>query len=1034
MRLFLFIAATTISVYTSGQNMYFRHYQVEEGLSNNTIICSLQDKKGFLWFGTGDGLHQFDGHTFKIFRHDKKNPTTIGSNSITFLHENIYGKLWAGTSNGIYYYDAYTEQFFLLKNSLQKYIRAICSDKNYLWFVEDRILYRYNYLTKNIDQFIGINNVSTLYQTHHGILWIGTENGLIASYNNTNKSFSYYVISDNIHPHNSIEKIYAVNNDLFIGTSKEGLKRFDYKKHTYQNLLEYDINKTEIFVRDIKQYDENNLWVVTENGLYIYDINNNTFTHIKKNYLDPYSISDNALYTVCRDKEGGMWIGSYFGGINYYPNQIIQFEKFFPNASPHAITGNVIREITQDDRNNIWIGTEDEGLNKYNPYTKTFINYKPDTRKGSISYTNIHALLADNDRLFIGTFEHGLDIMDLSTEKVIQHYNAGTGEHDLKSNYISTILKTKNNKIYIGTSAGIYLFNNKYFTAIHGLPTDIFYSAVIEDAIGRIWIGTHTEGLFYLYQNKIRKLRILVHGNDILKESRIVYLTADRDKQLWIATEAGIYVVDSSFSKVKIYNIQTGIPSNIVYTISQDSLKNMWITSSKGLVRIDYKTQNIKIFKQADGLINDQFNHQSAFIDKDGFMYFGSVKGLIKFNPYSYHENTFTPPLYLTGFQIFNKDVSVNTANTPLQKSISLTDHIKLKYNQSTFSIDFAALSYTSPENIEYAYKMEGVDYDWNYTIYHRAYFTNLTHGKYIFHIKSTNSSGTWKPNEKILTIEILPPWWKNDWVYLLYIVIIGSILYLIAIIYMRRQVNKQKREMEQFERTKEKEAYESKINFFTKIAHEIRTPLTLIKAPMEKILYQVEKFPQIQKYLLVMNKNTERLLELTNQLLDFRKMESEQFALNFTEADIIELTRNIWNQFQSIAEHKNLKFNFTNYSKNENQHATIDREAFTKIMSNLFDNAVKYAHSTILTTINLSDNYSDIVITVSNDGRLISSELHEKIFEPFFRSKETDKITGTGIGLTLARSLTELHKGSLTLTTDGKFNTFILKIPVTHN
>jgi len=524
--------------------------------------------------------------------------------------------------------------------------------------------------------------------------------------------------------------------------------------------------------------------------------------------------------------------------------------------------------------------------------------------------------------------------------------------------------------------------------------------------------------------------RVLSHGEDALVKTRITHLYQDRQHQIWVSTENGLYCFNQQRSFLKVYSDKNGLPSNLIYNTLEDKQGNLFITTSKGLARYDVTHGAITIFTQANGLLTDQFNYNSGYRDAAGKLYFGSVKGMIAFNPDGFQPNNYTPPVYFTGFQIFNKEAAINNQGSPLNKSIVLTQKITLPYNQATFSIEFSALNFGSPGNVQYAYQMRGIDNTWNYIgANNRIYFTNLPPNTYRLSVKSGSGNDRWSNNMVSIYIEILPPWYKSTLAYLLYSALLLLAAYLVFRFYHNRQLAKQQRKMELFEIKKEKEFYQSKIDFFTKIAHEIRTPLTLIRAPMEKMLKQVHALPQFEKYLLAMNRNTERLLTLTNQLLDFRKIESDHFLVNPTSFNVTELLRTSWANFQSAAEQKNLHLQFI---ATEAVYVQADEESTIKIISNLLDNAVKYGRSKIIAEIQpLKQNDKCVTIAISNDGNLIPDALHDKVFEPFFRMKETEKATGTGIGLSLARSLAQLQKGDLTITTDRGLNTFILTLPV---
>lgn len=1030
-----------LCIYTSyAQQYYFKHFQVEDGLSNNTAICTLQDSKGFMWFGTKDGLNRFDGYTFKIYRHNPADSTTIGNNSIWRLHEDEKGILWVGTERGLYSYDHALEKFSPVKDAPKSEISGITSDKEgNLWFLAGFKVYRLSVTTNKLEKFDNseeLNFCVTISRSLSGDIWVGNIIGSILRYHPASNEFQAYSMFSHSIPASSgwIEKIYDSGlGFLFVGTSSQGVKTFNPTTGEYIDLLTYNEDNTEIYVRDFIRTKETEYWIATESGIYIYDINLGILQHLKKSTINPYALSDNAIYSFAKDREGGIWACSYFGGVNYYSHQKLTFEKYFFMPGLNTLQGNAVREIKQDHYGNMWIGTEDAGLNMLNPHTGQFITLTPEDGHSGIAHTNIHGLMVDNDHLWIGTFEHGLDILDIKTKKVIRHYAYGPGPYDLKSNFVHSLYKTSSNLIVICTSNGIYTYNrkNQNFNPLKFFPQNVFFSSVTEDRNGNLWIGTFKHGVHY-FNPRLQlfgQLKFIQKGADRLEKSRITYTYIDSDQHLWICTEDGLFRVNTKTKKIKTYSTENGLPGNLVYSVIEDNDHYFWITTSKGLVRMHPHTGATYIFTQANGLLGNQFNYCSAFKDNLGRIYLGSVKGMILFDPQQLNTQNIVPPVYITNMQINNIDVEINPKG-PLKESLLHTQHITLNYLQSSLSFDFAALHFTSPENIEYAYKLVGADKDWNYIkTNRRVYFTNLPPGTYRFVVKSTDNNGNWANNQNTLTIEILPPWWLSRWAYITYTLLGIIALYCIIRFYHNRQKEKQKVQMAIFERAKEKETYESKIDFFTKIAHEIRTPLTLIKAPMEKIMNNISQVPQVEKYLRVMDKNTKRLLDLTNQLLDFRKVESGEFSLNRDNINLSTLLQTIHTNFLPLAEHKKISFEL--HLSSQDIYAYIDEESTIKIISNLFDNAIKYSRSFVKTKMSISHSNTEAIITISNDGQEIPQPLQEKIFEPFFRTTHAEKITGTGIGLPLAKSLAELQDGSITLESYNGINIFTLQLPL---
>jgi ligand-binding sensor domain-containing protein/signal transduction histidine kinase len=1036
--LFLIVIAFIWPCKTSGQTYSFTHYQVENGLSNNAALCSMQDKNGFMWIGTKDGLNRFDGYSFKIFRNDPNNPKSLGNNIIYCLLQDGKGTIWIGTDHGIYTYDDRTESFTFLKESTENEIRDIKEDtKGNIWFISGIVLCKYSPSTRRVKIYdhMGLNAVSLAFVK--GTLWISTTARLIEKYSEGTDTFTAYDIFKHSAPATAywIQKLYdAGNGQLLVGTSNQGVKIFNTADNDYKDAICRNTDNTEIFVRDFIKHNKDEYWVATESGIYILNIKTGKSTLLHKQYNDPYSLSDNAVYTFCKDREGGIWAGTYFGGLNYAAKQYTFFEKSFPKVGENSLSGNAVREICPDDNGNLWIGTEDGGLNKYSPKTRQFINYKPLGRPSDISASNIHGLLTYNNQLLIGTFEHGLDVMDIRTGRITNHHTVFT-DTIIKSNFFYALYKNNSGAIFAGTSRGLYYYNaeKQSFGVFDKVSPYLFYTTIFEDNTGTLWAGSYRDGLFF-YDNKTGASGgFKYNSSDVtsLSNNKINWIFQDSNHGLWFATEEGLCKINADRKSFRRYTIASGLPSNVIYTVLEDSKKKLWITTSKGLVCMNLTTQQITVYTKANGLLSDQFNYNSAYKDAVGNMYFGCVKGMIKFNPDSFASNQFQPPVFITGFQINNQDIAINKDGSPLERSITFTDTVTLNHNQSSFSIDFAALSYTSPQTASYAYKMDGLDKEWIYLSTNRkVYFTRLSAGTYTFNVKASNSSGLWSNHTARLTIIIKPPFWASIYAYLVYLGLFACLIYYLVHNYHYRINEKNRRKIDMLENEKQKEIYHAKIAFFTHVAHEIRTPLTLIKGPMEKVMKKAAQLPDVKKNLIIMERNTERLLVLTNQLLDFRKTETHGFSLSFVKTDVNLLIREVLLRFRSAIDQKGIHIELN--LPTSAMRAYVDTEAMNKILSNLLDNALKYANTKITITLTEDKSNNTFTIILKNDGQLIPFEMKDKVFETFFRMKEAEKQSGTGIGLPLSRYLAELHKGSLTLQpSQDSLNVFVLMLPI---
>jgi ligand-binding sensor domain-containing protein/signal transduction histidine kinase len=1034
---FAFIVLMLFVINAHTQPYYFTHYQVEDGLSNNAVLCIMQDHLGFMWLGTRDGLNRFDGLSYKIFRNDPSNKNSIGSNAIMGLSEDNNKKIWVSTEKGLFVFDELTESFTQFKPAGSGSVQSVKVVGDNVYYITLYVLYQYNKKNNTIKHF-NVNNkeVTSYCFLKDGSLWVTTSSGSIAKYDSAKDNFIVYDVFNHSGYAVSrfVQSVYEVGDGtLLIGTLNQGLKLFDIKTSTYKNLITVNADKTDIIVRDILAINKNEFWIATQSGIYILNMSNGSYYNLKKRIEDPYSLSDNIVQTLCRDKQGGIWAGTYFGGVNYYPKQDIIFKKYFPKENDNSISGNAVSDIKQDKNGMLWIATEDAGLNKFNPQTDGFINFDPAENKQSVSYSNIHSLLTINDTVWAGTYLHGLDILN-NDGKRLHNYN--TLNSSIGSNFICALLKTNNGNIIAATDKGAYEFvpTKNNFERINTLPK-AFFRALCEDDKGNIWGGTYGDG-FYIYNinsNKTEHYFFSINRNQAIACNIINNIYYDGKGVMWFATEGGLCAYQHEKNALRIYTSKDGLPADVIYAILEDDHNNLWISTSKGLVRFTPVTKEIKMFNKSEGLLTDQFNYRSACKDEKGNMYFGSVKGMISFNPDSINNNNFISPVYITGFQVYNKELPIDSTKSPLKQSITFTKKIVLDHNQSSFSIDFAALNYSAPSTISYAYKMIGLEKNWTYLSTNRkAYFTELTPGNYTFIVKSIDAKNI-ENNYTKLEIEILPPFWQTWWAYLLYAAIILLIIFFTVKFFIDRSRARNKRRLEKLAYEKEKENYEDKINFFTNVAHEIKTPLTLIKGPMENIMDQIDEVPSIKNSVELMSRNTDRLMHLANQLLDFRKIEMNGFRLSFINTNITELLYDNYVRFKPAAERRNIDLQLK-YA--DALYAFADEEALNKIFSNLIDNAIKYAEKFVSLSLDYTnDTKEKYQLVCSNDGFIIPEENKEMIFDSFYRIKETSNHAGTGIGLTLSRSLTEMHGGSLILDKSvNNNNVFVLTLPVHPN
>ena len=998
----------------------------------------IQDKKGFMWFGTRNGLNRFDGTTFKIFRNDINDPQSIGSNSILSLYEDDSEHLWIGTYKGLYIYDALHEKFSLFNKIPQAQVRSISGDnKNNLWLIADQILYKLNRTTGALTTYNNFDTCVAMCVASNGIVWSASANSTVRKYNAEKNSYKEYNINTLLYKNNTpvfIQTMYPVTDTTLLIATLQQVLLLNTQTLLLTNIFKNTPWENNIQVHRIIKQSASVFWIGTENGLYIIDLTSGKSRHIQKQYADPYSINDNVITDFCKDKEGNTWVGTFFGGVNYYSKQLSQFEKYFPMPGVNSLSGNLVHEICADKNNNLWIGTEDAGLNKLDTKTGTFKHFEPGTQKGSISYQNIHGLLADGNELWIGTYEHGLDVMNLTTEKVIRHYQKSNKPNSLGSNFIVTLYKTKEGDILAGTWVGLYKYDKQHddFTLLPYFNRQA--QAIHEDENGTLWVCSYGNGV-YFYNNKTGvkgDFKYDPQNQHSLSNNYVNNIFEDSKKNIWFCTESGLCRYDAALKKIIRSSNEPLLRDNQVFKILEDDKGTLWISTSKGLVNYNLTNNEIKIYKTSNGLLSEQFNYNSAYKSNSGTLYFGTVKGMISFQPSSIEVNKYVAPVYITNIAVNNSSLKIGNAGSRLKVAIPYTSSITLPYDSSTITIDVASLSYTMPGINEYMYKMEGLDKEWLLMQNNRKiYYTKLPPGDYVFKVKGSNGDEVWNNKESVLSIHITPPVWASKWAYILYTLITLGIAFIIIKYYTIALHEKNQRKIKTLEIEKEREIYNAKIEFFTNITHEIRTPLTLIKLPVEKLLKIFSNDATLRENLSMIDKNTNRLIHLTNQLLDFRKAEANNYTLNFVKTDVNDLLKELFTTYKPVAEEKKLSFRLE--LPRITLLAYVDAEAFRKILSNLFSNALKYAEKIVtikLLPFNSDDNLFHIEF--KNDGYVIPAEMKEKIFEPFYRLKQTEKFAGTGIGLPLSRSLSELHKGKLELKqpADG-FNIFLLSIPI---
>ncbi|WP_262245274.1 hybrid sensor histidine kinase/response regulator transcription factor [Parapedobacter soli] len=1007
-------------------NYYFRSLQVEDGLSQSSVYTIFQDRQGYMWFGTQDGLNRYDGQTFKVFKKNSRDSCSLGSNTVTAIAQDTDGILWIGTSDGAYLYNPRTERF-------RRYNAETADGKNVSGLVRDIKLDR----DGNI--WMAVFNKGVFRATPSGQLtyfdltsgsspapvwirciafdtaghvWIGTYHQGMYCLDTEQDRVTQFLIRPNSvtgqdNDVNDISPLDAEN--LLVGTTTGGVQIFNLRTRSFSPLLERDSRDRPLYVRHISRADNGDLWIGSESGLYIYHPQTRQYENLRHVNGDTFSITDNAVHSVYQDREGGMWLGTFFGGVNYYIEPYSLFEKYYPVTGSNSIKGKSISEFCEADDDHIWIGTEDAGLHRFDPETKRFTN-------GYLPATNVHALMQDGDRLWVGSFTEGLFVLDSKTERYKQ-YRSSSDRGSLINNNIYSIYKDYMNVIWVGTMMGLCRYDERTdgFVPVQDSLITAQVNDIVEDHRGVLWFATIGGGLYAYHRNTDTWKHYATPIPTNATSGKVTCLLLDKHNHLWVGTEgAGLFRYDRERDVfTDFYSEDSGLPNNVIYQLVVDLSGHIWGSTNNGLFKLDNKSRSITVYTHANGLLGDQFNYKSGLRSRGGKLYFGGIKGFVAFAPYTIWQNEVPPPVVINGIQLHNQElVGVRELEIP--------------HNASIFSISFAALSYVSPQRNQYAYRLEGKDEEWIYTDYQpRVTYSNLPPGNYIFRVKASNSDGVWNDEGDHVTIRVLPPFYRTGWAYFIYLVLFVLLTYGVVRYFTDRTRARNKRMLQAIARRKEKELYDTKIDFFTNITHEIRTPLSLIKAPLEEIMKHTDPTDTHWENLSIMERNTNRLLKLVNELLDFRKAEAKGVAVHFVQTDLVFVIRETVSRFISSAKLNRIEIDME--LPPGAVYVDLDVEIFSKVVSNLLHNALKHAYRCV--SVSLVEHDGCVKVTVANDGKPIAQEAADKIFLPFFKLDE--KTQGSGLGLAFSKSLAELHNGDLYLPQSASETCFVFELPI---
>jgi signal transduction histidine kinase/ligand-binding sensor domain-containing protein/DNA-binding response OmpR family regulator len=1076
----------------SAQPDYFKfsHIDINNGLSNNQITCIYKDSLGFMWFGTMSGLNRFDGYDFKIFRHDIRDTSSIIDNYITSIFEDHRGKMWVATRNGYNIYDPITETFnrnpesFLQKLDIhdESLSKSIKDDAGNYWYVSPVTgLYKYDSQSSRIinirhdpgdNSSIASDSISDIYMDKQNNMWIIHHTGMLEKMDCNSHSIIYrnkYLY--NKYQGEFLEYGILVDSDedvwIYVSNFARGIFYFNVSKQDFRH---FTVNSTEIrlntdIVNGVAQDNKGFIWIGTDHGgINLLDKRTFSIRYLIHDDEDDKSISQNSITSLFKDDMGIMWAGTFKKGINFYNEDIFKFRLFkHRSADPNSLSYDDVNCFAEDVRGNLWIGTNGGGLLFYNRSDNRFTSYtsEPDN-PNSINNDIIVSLYIDHlQNIWIGTFYGGLNCFD--GKKFIHYRHEPSDNGSIADDRIWEIFEDSRKNLWIGTlGGGLDKFDRKRNKFEHyaekgnrALHSD-FILSIIEDMEGDLWIGSaHGIDVIDKLSGLVKHYAHDINNPSAISNDNVLCIVEDMRGMVWVGTREGLNLFDRKSETFRVFRIEDGLPDNAILTMLVDNNDNIWISTPNGLsnllVNKDLQTGKytftFKNYDVSDGLQGKEFNEGAALKTSRGELIFGGPNGFNIFNPDDIKENTVVPELVFTDFQIFNKSIGVGekvSGRVIINRSVSLTDEIVLKYRENVFSVEFAALSYFHPWKNKYAYMLEGFNNEWLTTDgnLRKATFTNLDQGEYVLKVRASNSDGHWNMDGISLKIKILPPFWKTPLAIIIYIlIIIGILLLSRKLILDRERVNHR---MQQ-ERQQAKHMHEldmMKIKFFTNVSHELRTPLSLITSPLDTMMKST-KDPDQKRHFLLISRNVRRLLNLVNQLLDFRKMEVEEFTYNPVEGDIISFVKEAAESFSDLAEKRKINFSVRSGIKKTNM--LFDQDKIEKIMFNLLSNAFKFTHEhgSISVTMNLikEDNTLEnkgewLNIKVTDTGIGIPADKHDRIFERFFQNAVPGPVVnkGTGIGLALTKEFVKLHGGTISVQGEAdKGSCFTVTLPVKH-
>lgn len=1026
-----------------------------------------------MWFGTASGLNRYDGYTFKIYRHRENDSTSLNDDLIVKIQEGPQNKFWIDTRYGQCIFDPVSEKANAntlaycrqLKLPVAAVTDIVKDKQGSYWFAQTGVGFsKYNPAAQTVRTFHrqavkgNAPDIADMAADNAGIVWVMYADGLLEGYNSATEKLIYSKAGILKRSDELRYRLFTdMQNELWIYTEGYPQGAFCFNTTTNQ-LLHYhrEGNATRLnnnLVTGIQQDNNGMIWIITDHGgVNLINKRTGSITYLENKAEDIKSISQNSINAIYRDNTGIIWLGTYKKGINYYHENIIKFPVYRHLLSDaRSLPFDDVNRFVEDGKGNLWIGTNGGGLIYYDRSNNTYRTFKHNpANANSISNDVVVSLFIDhNKKLWIGSFYGGLDCYD--GQRFIHYKNDVADSTSISDNSIWEIYEDAQQQLWIGTlTGGLNRFDAQKNIFYHyrkgpGSLNSNYISALAEDQQGNLWIGTESginvlnkqTGKFIYYAHDSKDQRSLGNNN-------VTALLNDSRGNMWVATRDGLNLFDKNINAFRHFSTADGLAENNILTIMEDNAHTLWMGTTNGLSRAwiqnnrsDVSQILFRNYDERDGLQGREFNENAALKTKQGELIFGGANGFNIISPEAVAHNTIVPEVVLTDLRVFDKSPQpgeVFNDRVLLKTAISEVKEITLKYHENIFSLEFAALNYSNPEKNQYAYKLEGFNNDWLKTdgSHRTVTYTNLDPGIYTFRVKASNGDGVWNEQGTALVVTILPPFWRTIPAFIIYAILLAVILFAarrltIQRAHMRFQLAQQKKEAERVH-----ELDLLKLKFFTNVSHEFRTPLSLIMAPVEKMLKQTQEPEQKKQYQLIY-RNARRLLALVNQLLDFRKLEMRELRLYPSLGDIVAFVKEVSHSFTDMAGAKHINLNFT--TDIPSLQISFDSDKLERILFNLLSNAFKFTpeYGNIEVIVNMQLQY--VSIQVKDSGIGIPVEDQDKIFERFFQHDVPGSILnqGSGIGLAISKEFVRLHQGTISVTSEpGKGTCFTVLLPVT--